>query len=155
MEEALGQLRAALSVLAETVTEFPGTELYRRTKPLLVVGVSSAVAESGAEYLGKDQEGEKFGLTIKAEYSLDIFAPGGRGQGASQCRQLFGQAAEALRLSSRPRITRLSCGKLTFDETAMMYRLPCLLEGETVLYAQAEEGSEFVDFDLRGVTYNG
>lgn len=155
MEETLQSLRSALSVLAETVTEYPGTDLYRRTEPLLVVGITSAVAESGAEYLGKDQDGEVFGLTIKAQFYLDIFAPGARGQGAAQCRQLFGQAAEAMKLTSRPRISRLSCGKLTFDEATAMYRLPCLLEGETVLYAQAEEGSEFVDFDLRGVTYNG
>lgn len=155
MEEALQSLRSALAVLTDAVTEYPGTELYRRSEPLLVVGISSAAAESSAEYLGKDDEGEVFALTVQAEYSLDIYAPGGRSQGAAQCRQLFGQVAETLKMMARPRITRFTCGKLTFDETVMMYHLPCLLHGEMVLYAQTEEGSEFVDFDLRGVTYNG
>ena len=158
METVLNLLRQMLAGICRTVTEFPGTTLRRKNEPVMAVGISSAEAVSGAEYLGTTAEGENelYGMTVKAVFSLDIFAPGGEGTGAALCRSIFDQVLDCFktRMASGLKITKITCGQLYYDTTASMYRLPCTLAADTFVYAVADECGQFVDFDLRGVTYS-
>lgn len=158
METVLEQLRQMLAGICHAVTEFPGQPLRKKDGPIMAVGISSAEAVSGAEYLGTtgEEEHELYGMTVRAVFSLDIFAPGSSGSGAAQCRSIFDRVMEIFRtrMASGLKITKITCGQMYFDTTASMYRLPCTLEADTFVYAVADESGQFVDFDLRGVTYS-
>lgn len=108
------------------------------------------------DYLGEryDQESgtwqELYGKRVKAVFGLDFYAPAETGEAG--CQAAFDALAEAFQRGGPTGLTLLgfSRGKMGYDrETGL---LMCEAEAvcEAYLYAVADEGGTFLDFQVKG-----
>ena len=122
-----------------------------------VAAVSLRQCEGGPagfrDYLGErynresGQWEELYGRKVRLVFGLDLYAPRG-----ALAQSALDRLTEALCRGGPAglSITELSAGEMTFDGTLRLFRLPVEAACTATLYAVAEEGGAFVDFEVRG-----
>lgn len=114
------------------------------------------------DYLGErynvesGQWEELYGKRITLTFGLDLYAGTGEEAGEAQVRVAFDRMVQALQ-SAGPaglKIKEISCGETDYDGTAGRYRCPAEAVCEAYLYAVADEGGAFLDFEVKGERRN-
>ena len=108
------------------------------------------------DYLGEryDPEAgrweELYGRRVKLTFGLDLY--GERAQGDQALQAAFDALAGALHREGPPgmRLLELSCGETEYDQGGQLLRRPVEAVYEACLYAAAEPGGLFQDFEIRG-----
>ena len=108
------------------------------------------------DYLGEryDPEAgrweELYGRRVKLTFGLDLY--GERAQGDQALQAAFDALAGALHRKGPPgmRLLELSCGETEYDQGGQLLRRPVEAVYEACLYAAAEPGGLFQDFEIRG-----
>lgn len=144
----------------EAVTAWEERGAQRRGET--VVAVSLRACEGGPsgfrDYLGErwdEASGswqELYGRRVRLTIGLDLYAPRGDGGGETALRHAFDAVCSALREGGPGglRILKLSCGEPGYDRDMDLYRCGAEAVCEAYLYAVADEGGTFLDFELRG-----
>ena len=107
-------------------------------------------AYKGIRYAEAGRWEELYGRRAKLTFGLDIYAPGKNG--AAECQETFERMADALR-NGAPlglNLESLSRGEDRFDETLGLFCCPAEAVCDAFLYAVADEGGAFLDFEVRG-----
>lgn len=140
------------------VTAWSGEEKRRRSEPVVAVSLRGCRgAPSGfQDYLGERYNAaagrweELYGRRAKLTFGLDIYAAG-RG-GAAGCQAVFDRMAETLR-DGAPlglSLASLSRGEIRYEEETGLFVCPAWAVCDAYLYAVADEGGAFLDFEVRG-----
>lgn len=161
---------AGLDTIRERMAEFlraggmDAVTAWQETACKRLSGVVAAVSLRGCEggpagfqdYLGErynEEAGrweELFGKRVRLVLGLDLYAP--RGVGEAGIRSAFDALAGRLR-SEGPeglRLVELSSGETEFDQALGLYHAAVETVCEAYLYAVADEGGAFLDFEIRG-----
>lgn len=90
------------------------------------------------------------GRRVKLTFGLDLY--GERAQGDQALQAAFDSLAGALHREGPPgmRLLELSCGETEYDQGGQLLRRPVEAVYEACLYAAAEPGGLFQDFEIRG-----
>lgn len=133
-----------------------------RAKPdQAVVAVSIRRCEGGPsgfqDYLGERYNAdtgrweELYGKQLTVTFGLDLYA--GRSGGASACQTAFDIMAAALQQGGPDGLTiqSFSQGELRYDEGIGLFSCPVEAVCQCFLYAVADEGGQFLDFEIKGV----
>ena len=93
---------------------------------------------------------ELYGRRVKLTFGLDLY--GERAQGDQALQAAFDSLAGALHREGPPgmRLLELSCGETEYDQGGQLLRRPVEAVYEACLYAAAEPGGLFQDFEIRG-----
>lgn len=126
----------------------------------VVAAVSLRSCEGGPagfqDYLGERYNAdagrweELYGKRVRLVLGLDLYAP--RGVGEAGIRVAFDALAQRLR-SGGPeglRVVELSCGETVYDQGTELFHAAVETVCEAYLYAVADEGGAFLDFEIRG-----
>lgn len=142
----------------DTVTAWGGEDKTRREGAVVAVSLRGCQgAPSGfQDYLGErynpDTGGweELYGRKARLTFGLDIYAPGR--DGAAACQSAFDLVAQTLRDGAPLGLSleTLSHGEMGFDEELGLFRCPVEAVCGAYLYAVADEGGSFVDFEVKG-----
>lgn len=144
----------------EAVTAWEERPVLRPTG--VVAAVSVKAWEGGPsgfrDYLGErwdEASGtwqELYGRRMRLTMGLDLYAHRGDGGGEKALRRAFDLMCSGLGESGPEglRILELSCGEVAFDQRLNLYRCGVEAVCEGYLYAVAEAGGAFLDFELRG-----
>lgn len=142
----------------EAVTAWP--EAPRKPLSGPVAAVSLRACEGGPagfqDYLGERYDAdakrwvELYGKRIRLTFGLDLYA--GRESGAAGLRRAFNSLADALHGGGPEglRMVELTGGDVEYDQDMGLYRCPAQAVCDAYLYAVAEEGGAFLDFEIRG-----
>ena len=142
----------------EAMESWPLEERPRLTSVVAAVSIRSCKAEPGAfwEYLGEELEPdtgtwrERYGRRLEVRLGLDLWAAGAGG--AERLQAAFDGLLEALR-DGEPeglRIREITCGETEYDRTTGLMVRRVEAKCGAFLYAAAEEGSAFLEFEIRG-----
>ena len=141
------------------VTAWPAAPRQEREEPVAVVSLRGCRAgHSGFQnYLGDrfDQETgrweERYGKKAELTFGLDIYAPEKGGGEAVQ--ETFDALAGALLLGGPQGmdLREFSCGQTLWDGERRRLKRPVEAVCTAWLCAVADQGSGFIDFNLRGV----
>lgn len=160
LDEIRGRMAAFLTQQGlEAVTAWPEQRRTRRE------GAAAAVSLRGCEggpagfqdYLGEryNQETgrweELYGRRVKITFGLDLYAAGRSGGAAAIDRAL--DALSAAFSGPGPEgldILEFSVGETEFQEDSQLYHCPVEAVCQARLYAVADEGGAFLDFEIRG-----
>ncbi|NLF35056.1 MAG: hypothetical protein GX585_03725 [Clostridiales bacterium] len=144
------------------VTAWPEERRLRGQAPVVVVSLRGYAGRTAGfqDYLGErynTQEGrweELYGRRVDITFGLDIYAP--KGSGAEGCQAAFDRLAEVLHQNGPGglNIRSLSCGETRYDREADLYHRPAEALCEAYLYAAADEGGAFLEFEVKGGTGN-
>lgn len=118
-----------------------------------------AVGVGFCDYLGERYDTERgrgvelYGKRVRLTFGLDLYAPAGAEAGERAIRAAFDTLAGALRGGgpSGLKLEEFSCGETEFLETEGSYRCPVEAAYQAFLYAVADEGGSFLDFEVKGV----
>jgi hypothetical protein len=142
----------------DAVTAWSGQERLRRSEPVAVVSLRGCqVGPAGfQDYLGEqyDQETglwkELYGRKAELTFGLDLYAPAD-GSGAD-LQAAWDRLAEALTRGGPEglAVREFSCGETAYDTSARMLKRTAQAVCEGYLYAVAQPGEDFVEFELRG-----
>jgi len=125
-----------------------------------VVAVSLRACRGGPggfqDYLGERYNAEAgrweelYGRKAKLTFGLDIYASGR--EGAAECQAVFDRMADALRNGGPLGLSleSLSREETSFDEALGLFCCPAEAVCDAFLYAVADEGGAFLDFEVRG-----
>ena len=93
---------------------------------------------------------ELYGRKVQVTFGLDLYAP--RESGAAGCQTLFDNLAEALAAGGPEglKLHTLSRGETAFDRETGLFHCPAEAQCGAWLYAVADEGGTFLDFEVRG-----
>ena len=142
----------------QAVAAWPGQGRRRLSGP--VAAVSIRACEGGPsgfrDYLGEryDRDSgqwlELYGRKVQVTFGLDLYAP--RESGAAGCQTLFDNLAEALAAGGPEglKLHTLSRGETAFDRETGLFHCPAEAQCGAWLYAVADEGGTFLDFEVRG-----
>lgn len=110
------------------------------------------------DYLGERYNGESgqweelYGKRLTLTFGLDLYAGTGTEGGESQVRAAFDRLLQTLQTGGPEglKMREVSCGETTYDTAAG--RFQCAVEAvcEAYLYAVADEGGAFLDFEIKG-----
>lgn len=141
------------------VTAWPMTAKMERDRPVAVVSLRGCRAEPGSfqNYLGErfDQASgrweERFGKKALLTFGLDLYGPE-RGDG-EMMQQAFDALAGALLLGGPEGLDlrEFSCGQTVRDGDSRRLKRPVEAVCSGWLCAVVDEGTGFVDFEVRGV----
>ncbi len=133
-----------------------------RVKPQqAVAAVSVRRCEGGPsgfqDYLGERYNSatgrweELYGKQLTVTFALDLYAS--RTDGAAACQTIFDTLANALQQGGPVGLTVQSfCqGEVRYDEKSGLFCCPVEAVCKCFLYAVADEGGQFLDFELKGV----
>lgn len=127
-----------------------------------VAAVSLKSVEGGPagfqDYLGERYNREAgrweelYGRRVRLTLGLDLYAGRGPGGGEEGIRRAFDMMAERLRGQGPAglRVTELSAGETGYDQMLDLYQARVEAVCEAYLYAVADEGGAFLDFEIRG-----
>ena len=118
-----------------------------------------AVGVGFCDYLGERYDTERgrwvelYGKRVRLTFGLDLYAPAGAEVGESAIRAAFDTLAGALQGGGPAglKLEEFSCGETEFLETEGRYRCPVEAAYQAFLYAVADEGGSFLDFEVKGV----
>ncbi len=165
----MAELESIMKAVCDTLTEnnvsaaisqYPPESKRRYEIPVVTVGLKSGGTSAAGmyDYLGsKMKEGgdssvEVFGKRMEMTLGLDIYAPKGEKHGAGACLKIFSEIAEACHtLPSGIKVSKFNCVEMGFDAVTNMFKCRTELEFTAFLYAERDEGTEFLDFVLKGV----
>jgi len=141
----------------DAVTAYPAEERRRRTGA--VAAVSLRGYEGGPagfrDYLGErynETSGtweELYGKKVRLTFGLDLYA-GAEGEDA--LRQTFDRVVRALSGGGPEglRPVEVNGGETAYDRGTGLLKYPAEAVCEAYLYAVADEGGRFLDFEVRG-----
>ena len=112
----------------------------------LVIPLSQVVLKAGGTGLWQELYGRKAALT----FGLDLYAP--RGQGDVGIQTAFDQVVQAF-AQGAPQglaVQEVACGETVYDGQAKRMKRPAQVVCQAYLYAAAQPGGLFTDFELRG-----
>ncbi len=142
----------------QAVTAWDRGDRVRRQGPVVAVTLRSCREEPGGfrDYLGerynreKDRWEELYGKKAQVVFGLEIYAPGR--DGAADCQIVFDQISTALQQTAPTGLTlaELSRGETRYERETGLFHCPAQAVCDTYLYAVADEGGTFVDFEVRG-----
>lgn len=144
----------------EAVTAWPERARGQVTAP--VAAVSLRRYEGGPsgfqDYLGERYNTEcgrweeLYGKRIELVFGLDLYAGRGAGGGENGLRAAFDTLAERLRRQGPEGLTvrELSAGETGYDQGSGLYHVEVEAVCLAYLYAVADEGGAFLDFEIRG-----
>lgn len=137
---------------------WPGEDRMCRDEPVVAVSLKSCqVGPAGfQDYLGErynEETGlweELYGRRAKLIFGLNLYAPAG-GDGA-RLQTAFDILAAALAQGGPEglAVEEFSCGETVFDGKARLLMRPAQAVCAAYLYAVAQPGGIFTDFELRG-----
>ena len=163
MSGGLDGLREKLAALLRgkglrAVTDWPAEPRERLDAPVIVVSLRGCQAGPAGfhHYLGeqyareREQWVEVYGQRVRLTFGLDLYAPSRLGEAAIQAAldQLAGACAGA-----GPEgldIREFSCGETGYDRDSRLLKRPAQAVCSACLYAVAEPGGAFLDFEIRG-----
>lgn len=159
MERIRERMRDHLSEQGvNAVTAWPEGERRELDGPVVVVSLRSCQAGSAGfqNYLGErynEATGlweELYGRKARLTFGLDLYAPA-RGDGAD-IQEAFDALAAALTGDGPQGLTvkEYSCGETGYDASARLRKRKVEAVCEAWLYAVAQNGEIFTDFELRG-----
>ena len=140
------------------VTAWPGGEWTGGDGAVAAVSLRECrAAGSGfADYLGEryDEESrcwqELYGKKLELRLGLDLYAAG---EGAEEeIQTAFDRLAQALHGGGPEglKVRSYSCGETAYDRENRLFRRTVEAECAAYLYAAAEEGGAFLDFEIKG-----
>lgn len=142
----------------EAITAWPDGERKRLSGPLAAVSVRACEGGPSGfrDYLGErydtasGQWQELYGRKIRVTFGLDLYAP--REGGAAGCQALFDALAGAMEAGAPEglQLYTFSRGAVEFDRETGLFHCPAEAECGAYLYAVADEGGAFLDFEVRG-----
>lgn len=143
------------------VTAWPDTPRGEGEGAVCAVSLrkSQAVGAGFCDYLGErydTQRGrwvELYGRRVRLTFGLDLYAPAGAEGGERAIRAAFDALAGALQGGGPAglKLEEFSCGETEFLEAEGRYRCPVEGVYQAFLYAVADEGGSFLDFEVKGV----
>ena len=163
MSEGLAALREQMAAYlnergARAITAWPGEERSRWEEPVTVVSLRSCQLgpASFQNYLGEryDQETglwqELYGRRAQVTFGLDLYAPE-EGDGAA-LQQALDTLTQALTQGgpSGLAVQEVSCGETGYDTAGRLLKRSVQAVYDTYLYAVAQPGGAFLDFESRG-----
>lgn len=125
-----------------------------------MVAVSIRSCEDGqagfGHYLGErydsdtDKWSELYGKKIQVEFGLDIYTP--TKIGAQESQEIFDQLNAVFHQYAPTglKMEKLSRGEIKLNNTLGVFCCPVVAQCSAFLYAIAEDGGEFVDFEVKG-----
>ena len=142
------------------ITAWPEENRARPQGAVAAVSLRACEGENAGfqNYLGEryNQESgrweELYGRRVTLTFGLDLYAGTGGTEGEKQVRAAFDRMAEALHRGGPDglKIKSVSCGETDYDRTADRYRCPAEAVCEAFLYAVADEGGTFLEFEVKG-----
>lgn len=163
MSGELEQIRESMAAFlnargVKAVTAWPDGGRSWGDGPAAVVSVRSCQAAGSGigDYLGRQTnpdsgaELEVYGRRLEVRLGLDLWAAGAGG--AERLQAAFDGLLEALR-DGEPeglRIREITCGETEYDRTTGLMVRRVEAKCGAFLYAAAEEGSAFLEFEIRG-----
>lgn len=139
----------------DAVCAWPGTARGRRSTAVAAVSLRDFQGGPGGfqDYLGERYNRETggweelYGKKARVIFGLDLYAPS-----AAAAQGAVDTLSEALHMGAPDglRVLELSCGETGYDGEAELYRCTAEVACEVYLYAVADEGGAFLDFEVRG-----
>lgn len=143
----------------EAAAAWPAHPAPRLERPVAAVSLRAVSGEPGGfqDYLGEQYDQgrgswvELYGRRVRLVFGLDLYAP--ETCGAAGCQSAFDALAGALCAGGPPglRVGELTRGETDYDRTLGLYHCPVECACGAYLYASAEEGGTFLDFEVKGV----
>lgn len=140
------------------VTAWSGEDKKHREGAVAAVSLRSCQGGPGGfrDYLGERYNAdtgrweELYGRKAKVTFGLDLYAPGR--DGAALCQTAFDKMVDALENGAALGLSleSLSRKETVFDGELGLFRCPVEAVCEAWLYAVADEGGAFLDFEVRG-----
>ncbi len=159
----LDQIRSAMLTTLEkaglmAVAAWPYQGYQGLTEGLVAVSVRSCEDQQAGfgHYLGErydsdtDKWQELYGKKIQIEFGLNIYTP--TKGGAQESQEIFDKLSEAFQVYAPAglKVEKLSRGEITLNKTLGVFCCPVEAQCNAFLYAIAEDGGEFVDFEVKG-----
>ena len=142
----------------QAVTAWPEGGQSWRPGPVAAVSLREcrSLGSGFGDYLGERYDTESghcqelYGKRLEVRLGLDLYAAE---EGAAQrIQESFDKLMEAMQ-SGRPaglKMTGLTCGETGYDQNLGLYCRPAEAVCIAYLYAVAEEGGAFLDFEIKG-----
>lgn len=140
------------------VTAWSGEDKKRADGAVVAVSLRGCRGGPGGfqDYLGERYNAEAgrweelYGRRAKLTFGLDIYASGR--EGAAECQKAFDAVADALRDGAPLGLSleSLSRQEAVYDGELGLFRCPAEAVCGAYLYAVADEGGAFLDFEVRG-----
>ncbi len=156
LQEMLTAFLTAKGVKAQEA--FPERARGRLTKPLVVAGIQSLVAEEAGfqNYLGDRYDEalhrweERYGQKTEVRIFLELYSP--RSQGEKGLRELMDQLAQAFSQEGPAGlwVKELSFGKGSYDRESDLFQAEGDVLCEGLLYSAQDEEGSFLSFEVRG-----
>ena len=159
LERILEQMAAYLNRCGvAAVTAWPAEERLRRTGAVAAVTLRGCQAKPAGfhSYLGErynqetQQWEELYGQRVQLTFGLDLYAPPRTGEAVLQAA--LDALAQACAGEGPAGISfqEFSSGDTAYDEENRLLRKPAQAVCSVYLYATAQPGGSFLDFDIRG-----
>ena len=139
----------------DAVCAWPEAAKARRSAAVAAVSLRELQGGPGGfqDYLGerynqeRGQWEELYGKKAVVRFGLDLYAPTAAG-----VQTAVDTLSEALHRDGPDglRVVELSCGETAYDREAGLFRCAAEAVCEAYLYAVADEGGAFLDFEVRG-----
>lgn len=136
----------------------PDGAQQRLEKPAVVVSLRACRAQPGGflDYMGErynEDTGlweELYGRRVEVTFGLDLWAP--KTGGGEPLQELFEQLSGVMAAGAPEGMSlrEFSCGETEYDGNARLHRRQAQAVYLVCLYAAAQPGEAFLDFELRG-----
>ena len=139
----------------DAVCAYPEERRRQRSGPVAAVSLRACQGGPGGfrDYLGErydestGQWQELYGRRVTLTFGLDLY-----GESAGELQTAYDRMAEAFQWEGPAGLAlrELSCGETEYDQGGQLLRRPVEAVYEACLYAAAEPGGLFQDFEIRG-----